>query len=94
MSILKSQLSKNLKELRVQFCQTSAASKGVREFVEKNYTSLKQANPSLPILIREASGAEARIFARFGKGLENKVVVQNASAQDVEKALEQLVKSA
>ncbi|ORX60729.1 NADH dehydrogenase, alpha subcomplex, subunit 2 [Hesseltinella vesiculosa] len=94
MSILKSQLGKNLKELRVQFCQTSAASNGIREYVKANYSAIKQANPNLPILIREASGAEARVFARFEKGVENKIVLQNASSQDVEKALEQLVKSA
>jgi hypothetical protein len=37
-----------------------------REFIAKNYVSLKQANPNFPILIREASGAEARFFARYG----------------------------
>jgi hypothetical protein len=36
------------------------------DFVAKNYTSIKQANPELPILVREASGIEARAFARFG----------------------------
>ncbi|KAI8093161.1 thioredoxin-like protein [Halteromyces radiatus] len=94
MSILKSQLSKGLKELRVQFCQTSPSSNGLREYIAKNYTSIKQVNPELPILIREASGAEARVFARFDKGVEHKVVLQNASSQEIEKALEQLVKSA
>ncbi|KAI8393671.1 thioredoxin-like protein [Radiomyces spectabilis] len=94
MSLFKSQLSKGIKELRVQFCQTSPASSGLRDFVAKNYTALKKANPELPILIREASGAEARVFARFEKGVERKAVLQNTSAQDVEKVLEQLVKSA
>lgn len=36
------------------------------EFVAKNYVGIKQANPELPILVREASGIEARAFARFG----------------------------
>ncbi|CAO3592484.1 unnamed protein product [Absidia cylindrospora] len=93
MSVFKSQLSKGLKELRVQFCQSSPSSTGLREYVAKNYTSIKQANPELPILIREASGAEARVFARFDKGIERKVSLQNANSQDIEKALEQLVKS-
>ncbi|CAO3638436.1 thioredoxin-like protein [Cunninghamella echinulata] len=94
MSILKTQLNKAVRELRVQFCQTSPSSTGLREFITKNYTSLKGANPQLPILIREANGAEARVFARFDKGVERKVVLQNASSQEIEKALEQLVKSA
>ncbi|KAI9314083.1 thioredoxin-like protein [Dichotomocladium elegans] len=93
MSALKSSLSKGLKELRIHFCQTSPASNGLREFVGQNYAAIKKANPELPILIREASGAEARVFARFDKGVERKVTLQNASTQDVGKLLEQLVKS-
>ena len=31
------------------------------------YTELKQLNPNLPILIREAAGTEATIWARYGK---------------------------
>ncbi|RUS18025.1 hypothetical protein BC937DRAFT_89214, partial [Endogone sp. FLAS-F59071] len=37
-----------------------------RQFITENYTAIKQANPNLPILIREASGIEARAFARYG----------------------------
>ena len=37
------------------------------DFVSKNYATIKQANPELPILVREASGIEARAFARFGR---------------------------
>ncbi|CAO3634966.1 unnamed protein product [Mucor hiemalis] len=93
MSALKSQL-KGLKELRLQFCQTSPSSSGLRDFVAKSYVNMKQANPELPILVREASGIEARAFARFDKGVERKVILQNASAQDIENTLAQLVKSA
>ncbi|KAG2200989.1 hypothetical protein INT47_006533 [Mucor saturninus] len=93
MSALKSQL-KGLKELRLQFCQTSPSSSGLRDFVAKNYISIKQANPELPILVREASGIEARAFARFDKGVERKVILQNASAQEIENTLAQLTKSA
>ncbi|KAI7895874.1 thioredoxin-like protein [Mucor mucedo] len=93
MSALKSQL-KGLKELRLQFCQTSPSSSGLRDFVAKNYVSIKQANPELPILVREASGIEARAFARFDKGVERKVILQNASAQEIENTLAQLTKSA
>ncbi|KAI9363716.1 thioredoxin-like protein [Pilaira anomala] len=93
MSALKSQL-KGLKELRLQFCQTSPSSSGLRDFVAKNYVNIKKANPELPILVREASGIEARAFARFDKGVERKVILQNASAQDIENTLAQLIKSA
>ncbi|CEP18962.1 hypothetical protein [Parasitella parasitica] len=93
MSAFKSQL-KGLKELRLQFCQTSPSSSGLRDFVAKNYVDIKKVNPELPILVREASGVEARAFARFDKGIERKVSLNNASAQDIENALAQLVKSA
>ncbi|RUS27144.1 thioredoxin-like protein [Jimgerdemannia flammicorona] len=89
-SILKTQLSKSIKEIRLHYCQTSTASNGVREFITENYTAIKQANPNLPILIREASGVEARAFARY---VEKKAVLNNLPPKDVEKALEELMKS-
>ncbi|RIA98693.1 thioredoxin-like protein [Glomus cerebriforme] len=87
----KNSLSKNLKELRVHFCQTSPASNGVREFIAKNYVSLKEANPNFPILIREASGVEAKFFARYDFGKEKKVILDDLSAKDIESELEKLV---
>nr|CAI5864843.1 unnamed protein product [Callosobruchus analis] len=56
-----------LKELRIHLCQKGAGSKGVREFIEKNYVELKTSNPKFPILIRECSGIEPRLWARYGK---------------------------
>lgn len=39
-----------------------------RDFVSQNYLAIKKANPqNFPILIREASGVQARAFARYGK---------------------------
>ncbi len=35
-------------------------------FIMKHYKALKGANPTLPVLIRECAGAEARLTARFG----------------------------
>lgn len=37
-----------------------------REFVQKNYKELKTMNPKLPILIRECSGTEPQLWARYG----------------------------
>lgn len=39
----------------------------LREFIVKNYQSIKTANPNLPILIRESGGVEAIAYYRFGK---------------------------
>lgn len=38
-----------------------------REFINKHYVTLKQANPKTPILIRECSGVQPRLWARYGK---------------------------
>lgn len=40
----------------------------IRAFVEKSYLGIKEKNPHLPILVREALGTPPRAFARFGEG--------------------------
>lgn len=37
-----------------------------RQFIQTNYSTIKQHNPDLPILIREAKDTPARAFARYG----------------------------
>jgi hypothetical protein len=37
------------------------------EFVQKHYVAIKKENPKLPILIRECSGVQPRLWTRFGK---------------------------
>ncbi|KAJ2725577.1 hypothetical protein GGI07_001206 [Coemansia sp. Benny D115] len=86
--------SKSLKELRVHMAQNSASSKGLRDFILGAYPGLKQANPGLPILIREASGVESRIIARFEHGRERKAVVDNMDASAVGKKFDALVAEA
>ncbi|XP_070773942.1 NADH dehydrogenase [ubiquinone] 1 alpha subcomplex subunit 2 [Enoplosus armatus] len=88
-----SSLGKNLREIRVHLCQSSAASKGARDFVEQHYVSLKKSNPNFPILIRECSGVQARVWARYDFGKESSVSVDSMSADQVAKALETLVQS-
>lgn len=86
-------ISKSVRELRVHLSQSSPASQGLRDFIIKSYPSLKETNPGLPILIREAQGVESRIIARFEQGRERKVVVDNMSAKDVEQKFNSLVSS-
>uniref|UniRef100_A0A1A7W9F3 NADH dehydrogenase [ubiquinone] 1 alpha subcomplex subunit 2 n=1 Tax=Iconisemion striatum TaxID=60296 RepID=A0A1A7W9F3_9TELE len=90
---LGSSLGKNLREIRLHLCQTSAASKGVRDFVEQNYVTLKAANLDFPILIRECSGVQARLWVRHGLGKETSVSLDNMSADQVAKALQSLAQS-
>lgn len=37
-----------------------------RDFVLSSYQELKKANPTFPILVRECSGVEAKLVARYG----------------------------
>eukprot|EP00192_Tetraselmis_astigmatica_P016922 CAMPEP_0117677426 /NCGR_PEP_ID=MMETSP0804-20121206/16738_1 /TAXON_ID=1074897 /ORGANISM="Tetraselmis astigmatica, Strain CCMP880" /LENGTH=100 /DNA_ID=CAMNT_0005486707 /DNA_START=77 /DNA_END=379 /DNA_ORIENTATION=+ len=85
-------LSKSMNELRIQVCQTSAGSAGAREFVFQSYPELKKLNPTLPILVREAAGTEAKLWARFDFGVEKSVKVEGMSKAEVAAQVEGLVK--
>ncbi|XP_076843061.1 NADH dehydrogenase [ubiquinone] 1 alpha subcomplex subunit 2 [Brachyhypopomus gauderio] len=86
-----SNLAKNLREVRLHMCQTSAASQGAREFVNQHYVTLKTANPDFPVLVRECSGAQPRLWARYAFGKERSVALDNMDAEQVAKALENLL---
>ena len=38
-----------------------------RDFIEKHYVEMKTHNPKFPILVRECSDVQPRIFARYGE---------------------------
>jgi hypothetical protein len=38
-----------------------------RDFIMGSYAEMKKANPDFPILVREASGTEAKLIARYGE---------------------------
>ncbi|NWI57735.1 NDUA2 dehydrogenase, partial [Calyptomena viridis] len=86
-------LGQKLRELRIHLCQRSADSRGVREFIEQHYVTLKKANPDFPILIRECSGVQPKLWARYDFGKEKSVPLSNLSVDEVGKALENVVKS-
>ncbi|KXN69312.1 NADH dehydrogenase, alpha subcomplex, subunit 2 [Conidiobolus coronatus NRRL 28638] len=84
-------ISRPLKELRIHFCQVSKGSQGLRNFVINNYKQIKQANPNLPILVREAEGVEARVFARYDKGQETKLILENIPEDQVPSKINSLL---
>ncbi|KAF3320075.1 NADH dehydrogenase [Carex littledalei] len=86
-------LSKGIKELRFLFCQTSPASSQTRDFVIKNYADLKTKNPKLPILIRECSGVEPQIWARYDMGVERCVRLDGLTAEQINAKLEEMAKA-
>ncbi|WWD16860.1 hypothetical protein CI109_101292 [Kwoniella shandongensis] len=91
MSSFAKQIPKAVKEIRVQFCQTSAHSAGVRKFVQSSYPAIKAAHPDLKFLIREASNTAPRAFVRFERGVESETQLANLSDTEVGKALTTLV---
>ncbi|XP_027592488.1 NADH dehydrogenase [ubiquinone] 1 alpha subcomplex subunit 2 [Chiroxiphia lanceolata] len=86
-------LGLRMRELRIHLCQRSAGSQGVREFIEKHYVTLKKANPDFPILIRECSGVQPKLWARYEFGKEKSIPLNNLTVDEVAKALESAVKS-
>jgi NADH dehydrogenase (ubiquinone) 1 alpha subcomplex subunit 2 len=84
--------SSRLKELRLHLCQTTAASAGARNFIEKYYVDIKKANATTPILIRECSNIEPKLWARYEFGKETNLSLANLNEEQVFKALEKLAK--
>ncbi|EJT99672.1 NADH dehydrogenase [Dacryopinax primogenitus] len=93
MSLFAKAFSPAVRELRILCCQTGTASAGIRQFIQSTYPAIKKANPDVPILIREAGGTQARVFARFEQGLERHVEVDNLSAADIERKVAEIVVS-
>jgi NADH dehydrogenase (ubiquinone) 1 alpha subcomplex subunit 2 len=87
-------LANKVRELRFIYCQTSESSQGVREFVSKHYLPVKQANPTLPFIVRECERAIPVVMARYDFGVERKAYVEGLSAGDVEAAVQKLVAQA
>ncbi|NXH08477.1 NDUA2 dehydrogenase, partial [Loxia leucoptera] len=85
-------LGVRLRELRIHLCQRSSSSRGVREFIEQHYVTLKKANPDFPILIRECFGIQPKLWARYEFGKEKSIPLNNLSVDEVGKALESVAK--
>ncbi|KAL0460301.1 UNVERIFIED_CONTAM: NADH dehydrogenase [ubiquinone] 1 alpha subcomplex subunit [Sesamum latifolium] len=88
----RAQLSRNLKELRILLSPNSPSSSSTRAFIENNYKDLKTKNPKLPILIREATGIEPQLWARYDMGIERGIRLEGLNEQQISKALEDLAK--
>jgi len=56
-----------------------------------SYKTLKAAAPELPILVREANGVGARMYARFDLGVEKSVSLDGLDKKEVAIALQNLL---
>ncbi|KAF8841512.1 NDUFA2, NADH ubiquinone oxidoreductase 10.5kD subunit [Paxillus ammoniavirescens] len=93
MSSFTKALSPALREIRILCCQTGQASAGTRQFVLSTYPVIKKHNPDLPVLIREASGTPARVFARYERGVEEHIELDNLSSSEVATKVAQLLRT-
>ncbi|GFH13432.1 L51_S25_CI-B8 domain-containing protein, partial [Haematococcus lacustris] len=84
-------LSKSFQELRVHLDQAGAASQGARDFLLANYAEMKKANPHFPILVRESAGVEAKLIARYDRGVERSVSIQNDGPEAIISKLQSLL---
>ncbi|EFN63354.1 NADH dehydrogenase [ubiquinone] 1 alpha subcomplex subunit 2 [Camponotus floridanus] len=82
---------KHLKELRILLCQTSKSSQGVRDFIEQQYVPLKRNNPKFPVLIRECSDIEPKLYARYEYGVERCVPLSNMKSEEILGKVKELV---
>lgn len=54
-----------------------------RSFLKRAYPIMKKNNPNIPILIREATGVEPKVWARYGRNLDR----SGSHRADTEKAM-------
>ncbi|XP_053994980.1 NADH dehydrogenase [ubiquinone] 1 alpha subcomplex subunit 2 [Hylaeus anthracinus] len=86
-------LGPHLKELRILLCQTSKSSQGARNFVEQQYVPLKRSNPEFPVLIRECSLIEPFLYARYERGVEKCISLQNLESEEILNRIKELAAS-
>lgn len=72
-----------LKEVRIHLCPKASSSNATRQFIQKYYTGIKQSNPSLPILIRECSGVDPKVWFRFEYGRETSAPLNNLNTDQI-----------
>ncbi|KAF2116724.1 thioredoxin-like protein [Lophiotrema nucula] len=82
-----------LKELRFLFCQTSEHSAATRNFLTKSYPTMKKHNPHTPIMLREASNVEPKVYARYEFGKEKMIPLKGLDDKTIESRVTQLVKT-
>lgn len=86
-------LAPTLKEIRIHLCPQNPASNGVRQFIDKYYLGLKENNPDLPILIRECTGIESKMWFRFEFGRESSATLNHLNADQIAGLLKDKVTS-
>ena len=76
-------LAGKIRELRLVCCQTSPHSEGIRSFISKNYSQVKDQAPGFPFIVRECENAIPLVVARYDFGVEKKVCVEGFSENTI-----------
>ncbi|KAL6755072.1 NADH:ubiquinone oxidoreductase 11 kDa subunit [Haematococcus lacustris] len=77
--------------LSKSFQELSCSVLGDRDFLLANYAEMKKANPHFPILVRESAGVEAKLIARYDRGVERSVSIQNDGPEAIISKLQSLL---
>uniref|UniRef100_A0A8D2GR35 NADH dehydrogenase [ubiquinone] 1 alpha subcomplex subunit 2 n=1 Tax=Urocitellus parryii TaxID=9999 RepID=A0A8D2GR35_UROPR len=80
-----------LREIRIHLCQRWPCSQDIRDFMEKRFVELKKANPNLPILIREGSDVQPKLWALYPFLQEKNVSLNTFDAHQVTRTLENVL---
>ncbi|KAF5399208.1 NADH dehydrogenase [ubiquinone] 1 alpha subcomplex subunit 2 [Paragonimus heterotremus] len=72
-----------VKELRLLLSQSAPSSRGLREFLANHYITLKNANPNLKLMVREAQNVSPKCYARYEYGEEAFVSVVDNTAEEI-----------
>ncbi|ESW98594.1 hypothetical protein HPODL_04214 [Ogataea parapolymorpha DL-1] len=80
-------LSKGVKELRFILSQTGETSRPLRSFLVKQYKTIKNANPDIPILIRECSNVSPAVVMRVANGREIRKELTSLSEPEISEVL-------
>ena len=54
-----------------------------RDYIINNYENVKGANPNTPFIVRECTGAQPTVMARYAFGVERRLYLNDASEQEV-----------
>ncbi|KAJ1453999.1 hypothetical protein M885DRAFT_605025 [Pelagophyceae sp. CCMP2097] len=65
MSLWRAAISKNMHELRFQFCPKAEHSENIKNYIRNNYWDLKTLNPTFPFLVRVYDDERPQIIATY-----------------------------
>ncbi|EXJ63593.1 NADH dehydrogenase (ubiquinone) 1 alpha subcomplex 2 [Cladophialophora psammophila CBS 110553] len=85
--------TQGLRELRFHLSNSGQGSDACRSFLKRAYPTMKHHNPTIPILIREATGVEPKVWARYGLGKEKSESLSGLTDKEIEDKVTTLVKS-